>query len=431
MTRGKPRQIAIDTLLRSQRKRSATERLLGEALRETNLSTSDANLARELVSGCVRWRRLLDWLIERATESRKQKPTVREILRLGLYQIFFLNRIPDHAIANESVHLAKCNKCLGQAGFINAIIRRFLREKETISRDISTLQEDRPALGQSHPDWLFENWKQRWGREKTIRLLEWNNQPAPTYARLNRLKADPEILANHWKNEQVEATPFDYDWAPANTVYRLRKHPPIESLPSFRDGLFYVQDPSTLLSVDLLDIKPGQAVLDLCAAPGGKTGLIAEQMKNQGQLTATDNSENRLGLLKENCERLGVTCVTLGQAESVLAEATPRFDRVLIDAPCSNTGVMRRRLDLRWRLTPEETRYLTGTQYRLLEQVSELVRPGGKVAYSTCSIEPEENELLVKQFLEVNPEWRLDTERTLNPTEDHTDGAYTARLTKN
>ena len=182
MAGGKPRQIALDTLLRSQRQQAAAERLLADTFREAKLSSADAGLARELVSGCVRWRRLLDWLIERATDGREQKPAVQEILRLGLYQIFFLNRIPDHAIADESVRLAKRNKCVGQAGFINAIIRRFLREKETIFRDISTIQEDRPALGQSHADWLFDNWEQRWGREKTIRLLEWNNQPAPTYA---------------------------------------------------------------------------------------------------------------------------------------------------------------------------------------------------------------------------------------------------------
>ena len=404
--------------------------MLGDTLREAKLSPPDAGLARELVSGCVRWRRLLDWLIERATEGREQKPAVREILRLGLYQIFFLNRIPDHAIADESVRLAKRNKCVGQAGFINAMIRRFLREKETIFRDISTLQEDRPALGQSHPDCLFDNWEQRWGREKTIRLMEWNNQPAPTYARVNRLKTDPESLAKRWEIEQVEATPFDCDWAPVDTIYRLRSHPPIESVPSFRDGLFYIQDPSTLLSVDLLDPKPSQAVLDLCAAPGGKTGLLAERMNNEGQLTATDTSDSRLGLLQENCERLGVTCAALGQAESVLADATPRFDLALVDVPCSNTGVMRRRLDLRWRINPEETRFLLGIQQRLLEQASRLVQPGGKIVYSTCSIEPEENEQIVKRFLEENTGWQLEAERALHPVEDHTDGAYAARLAK-
>ena len=430
MASRKPRQIAIDILQRSQRQNIAIERLLGEALCDAKLSSADAGLCHELTSGCVRWRRLLDWLIQRATDGREQKPAVQEILRLSLYQIFFLNRIPDHAIANESVRLAKANQCVGQAGFINAIVRRFLREKENRFREIAGLQEDRPALGQSHPDWLFENWEQRWGREKAIRLLEWNNQPAPNYARLNRLKTDPETLAKRWENENVEASIFNCDWASTDTVYRLRNHPPIVSLQSFREGLFYIQDPSTLLAVDLLSPQPGQAVLDLCAAPGGKTSLIAERMKNQGQLTAVDQSESRLVLLQENCDRLGITCTSLGQAEKVVANQTQKFDRVLVDVPCSNTGVMRRRLDLRWRINPDETRCLIDAQLQLLKQASEATQADGKCVYSTCSIEQEENELLVKRFLQENPEWQLETERALYPTENHTDGAYAALLSR-
>lgn len=430
MASRKPRQIAIDILQRSQRQNIAIERLLGEALRDAKLSSADAGLCHELTSGCVRWRRLLDWLIQRATDGREQKPAVQEILRLSLYQIFFLNRIPDHAIANESVRLAKANQCVGQAGFINAIVRRFLREKENRFREIAGLQEDRPALGQSHPDWLFENWEQRWGREKAIRLLEWNNQPAPTYARLNRLKTDPGTLAKCWENENVEASVFNCDWASTDTVYRLRNHPPIVSLQSFREGLFYIQDPSTLLAVNLLSPQPGQAVLDLCAAPGGKTSLIAERMKNQGQITAVDQSESRLVLLQENCDRLGISCTSLGQAKKVVANQTQKFDRVLVDVPCSNTGVMRRRLDLRWRINPDETRYLIDAQLQLLKQASEATQADGKCVYSTCSIEPEENELLVKRFLQENPEWQLETERALHPTENYTDGAYAALLSR-
>jgi len=377
----------------------------------------------------VRWRRLLDWLIERSTEGRKQKPAVREILRLGLYQIFFLNRIPEHAIVDESVRLAKAEKCLGQAGFINAMMRRFLREREQITRDIADFQEARPALGQSHPDWLFEQWEQRWGREKTIRLMEWNNQPAPTCARVNRLLTDPERLAERWEDEGVEVSPIDCDWAATGDLFRLRKHPPLDSLGSFRDGLFYVQDPSTLLSVSLLDPQPGQAVLDLCAAPGGKTCHIAERMKNEGQLTALDTRESRLKLLRENCDRMRVTCATLGQADAT-ATGEAKFDRVLVDVPCTNTGVIRRRLDLRWRLSPGQAKLLADEQLKLLGQAATHAKPDGHLVYSTCSIEPEENEQLVARFLEALPDWQLAADRSLHPVEDHTDGAYAARLTR-
>ncbi|MDP7049263.1 MAG: 16S rRNA (cytosine(967)-C(5))-methyltransferase RsmB [Verrucomicrobiota bacterium] len=421
------RQIALQTLLRSQETQRAVERILARQFQSAALSSADTGLCRELVSGCVRWRRLLDWLIERATEGREQKPAVREILRLGLYQIFFLSRIPEHAIVDESVRLAKTERCLGQAGFINAMMRRFLRERGQITRDIANLQEDRPALGQSHPDWLFKKWEQRWGCEKTVRLMEWNNRPAPTCARVNPLLTDPGSLAKRWEDEGVEATPIYCDWAKPDSLFRLRQHPPLESLGSFRDGLFYVQDPSTLLAVDLLNPQPGQAVLDLCAAPGGKTCQIAGRMNNEGQLSAIDISESRIELMRENCERMRVTCATLGQAD---AAATCKYDRVLVDVPCSNTGVMRRRLDLRWRLSSDETRVLADEQLKLLAQAAEWTKPDGQLVYSTCSIEPEENEQLIARFLDANLDWQLINERTLHPVEDHTDGAYAAQLTQ-
>ena len=425
----KPRQIALQSLLRSQQTHRAVEPILSLEFRSAELSPADTGLCRELVSGGVRWRRLLDWLIERATEGREQRPVIREILRLGLYQIFFLSRIPEHAIVDESVRLAKAENCLGQAGFINAMMRRFLREKEQITGDIADLQKARPALGQSHPDWLYERWEERWGREKTIRLMEWNNQPAPTCARVNRLLTDPQRLAKRWEDEGVEVSPIDCDWAATGDLFHLRKHPPLESLGSFSDGLFYVQDPSTLLSVSLLDPQPGQAVLDLCAAPGGKTCHIAERMKNEGQLSALDIRESRLKLLRENCDRMRVTCATLGQADETTA-GEAKFDRVLVDVPCTNTGVIRRRLDLRWRLSPGQTKRLADEQLQLLVRAAAHAKPDGQLVYSTCSIEPEENEQIVARFLEVNPGWQLAAERSLHPVENHTDGAYAARLTQ-
>jgi 16S rRNA (cytosine967-C5)-methyltransferase len=168
-------------------------------------------------------------------------------------------------------------------------------------------------------------------------------------------------------------------------------------------------------------------VLDLCAAPGGKTCHIAERMKNEGQLSALDNSESRLKLLRENCDRMRVTCATLGQTD---ATVTGKYDRVLVDVPCSNTGVMRRRLDLRWRLSPGGATRLSDEQLKLLVQAAAHTKPDGQLVYSTCSIEPEENEQLVARFLEAHPEWRLAAERSLHPVEDHTDGAYAARLTR-
>jgi 16S rRNA (cytosine967-C5)-methyltransferase len=207
----------------------------------------------------------------------------------------------------------------------------------------------------------------------------------------------------------------------------LKAHPPLNSLASFRDGWFYIQDPSTLLAVRELNPQPGETVLDLCAAPGGKTTFIAQLMNNQGRIVACDVSDDRLKLIKENCARLGVACV-----EPILFSTfnlqSSTFNRILLDAPCSNSGVMRRRLDLRWRIQPDEIERLRATQLDLLKLAATKLKPGGVLIYSTCSLEPEENGDVVQQFLRDHAEFKLESERELIPFADNLDGAFVARL---
>ena len=207
---------------------------------------------------------------------------------------------------------------------------------------------------------------------------------------------------------------------------RTRRWP---GLRSFQQGLFYIQDPSTLLAVAELDPQPGESVLDLCAAPGGKTTYIAQRMQNRGRITAQDSQPERLELIRENCARLGVTCVEASVAPGgVLANPAKKFDRILVDAPCSNTGVMRRRIDLRWRIQPEEIERLRTEQLAILTQAAPRLKPGGTLVYSTCSLEPEENTEVVKQFIAAHPQFKLEQERELLPFADAVDGAYVARM---
>ena len=222
-----------------------------------------------------------------------------------------------------------------------------------------------------------------------------------------------------------QRVPADFE----NLVFELKSHSPLNSLASFRDGWFYVQDPSTLLAVRELGAQPGETVLDLCAAPGGKTTFIAQLMRNEGKIAACDISEDRLKLLRENCARLGVTCVEpiLFSAFSLQPSA---FDRVLVDAPCSNTGVMRRRVDLRWRISPEEISRLRQTQLDLLKFAAPRLKPGGVLIYSTCSLEPEENGEVVKEFLREHTGFKLESACELLPFADNVDGAYVAALVK-
>ena len=242
-----------------------------------------------------------------------------------------------------------------QAGFVNAVLRGFAREREATEKLLDELKMSQPALGYSHPDWLYQRWLARWGAEKTAQLMEWNNTPPPTFARVNRLKTDAAKLTAQWEPEGVKFAARNWDWTGEGLVFRLESHPPLAGLRSFQEGLFYVQDPSTLLAVRELGPRPGETVLDLCAAPGGKTTFIAQLMENRGSIVAQDNQPDRLELVRENCARLGITCVEgIGRGQRNRETGDLKFDRILVDAPCSNTGVMRRRVDLRWRIRPEE-----------------------------------------------------------------------------
>lgn len=461
-----------------------TETLLERSLLPTKLSPADRGLTQELVFGVIRWQQTLDWLIDRKTQGRKQKDGLQDLLRLGLYQIFWLDRIPDHAAVHETVEQAKRGGYGAQAGFINAVLRGYLREADETRRLLTELKATQPALGYSHPEWLVARWQQRqWsaglnplqpatlpsatgsqvagfkpakqpesrpptGDAALTQLLEWNNTPPKTYARINTLnfgkpaaapderrvrRGVPEKILEigdfltFWRDEGVEYNFFSRDWTGDGLVFELKSHPPLASLESFQKGWFYIQDPSTLLAVRELDPKPGETVLDLCAAPGGKTTFMAQLMNNTGRIVAHDNVPDRLKLVTENCQRLGVTCAEIN---SSLAPLPAHFDRILIDAPCSNTGVLRRRVDLRWRIQPTELERLRATQLDLLQKSAARLKTGGTLVYSTCSLEPEENSELIKAFLAVQPGFKLDRERQLLPFTDGVDGAYVAKLTK-
>lgn len=424
-----PRQIAARVLSQRLTSGEFTENLLETALATARLSPPDRGLCHELVCGVVRWQKTLDTLIARKTDpSRELRPALRVLLQLGLYQIFWLDRIPPHAAVHETVEQAKRAGYHSQAGLINAVLRAYLREADEIKKILADMKLSQPALGWSHPEWLVDKWRARYGDEKTRQLLEWNNLPPKTFARINLLKADPTRLIERWREENVEYDFLTRDWTGENLCFELKAHPPLNSLGSLRDGWFYLQDPSTLLAPVLLAPQPGENILDACAAPGGKTTFLAQLMNNEGKITASDIEPNRLRLVRENCARLGVTNVQMPLPAIISAKAQPLYDRILIDAPCSNTGVMRRRVDLRWRISEAELSRLQKTQLELLTQAVPRLKPGGVLVYSTCSLEPEENSVLVKRFLAAHPQFTLETERQLLPFVEGVDGAYVAKL---
>lgn len=421
------RSVVLEILLQREEPGDFLEHRLDRIPGMLSLSEGDRRLAREIAFGVLRNRSALDHMIASRTDGRPQRPVLRGILQMGVYQLLFLDRVPDHAVVNEAVVLARLRGFSAQSGFVNAVLRGITREKAACRQSLHALRVENAALGWSHPNWLVERWAGLLSEGDLQRLLAWNNAAPATIARVNRLRTTAQALIARWQAEGVEAGPVQVDWADPDTVFSLTRHPALETLGSFREGGFYVQDPSTLMAVQLLDPQPGERILDLCSAPGGKALAIAERMQNTGSIVAHDAHAGRLELVRENAQRLGAAGIEL-QSDPELVGSGALFDRVLVDAPCSNTGVLRRRIELRWRIQPDEITRLAAEQAKLLRRAADRVRPGGVLVYSTCSLEPEENEHVVDAFLRDHPGWTHVSRRTLHPVQTPVDGAFAAKL---
>ncbi len=421
----KPREIAARALLRHAEKRGFLEDIVDHELGSVHVSPADRGLVQELCYGVLRWRGTLDWLIDRQARQGRTSVEARVLLRLGLYQLFWLDRIPAHAAVHETVEAARALELGPHAGFLNAILREYTRTAAATRALLADLRLTDPAVGWSHPSWLVQRWSRQLSPDELQRFLEWNNTPALTYARVNTLKTDAARLIAAWRDEDVDYDFGRWDWIDENQVFVLRRHPPLARLRSFRAGFFYIQDPSTLLAVRLLDPQPGERILDFCAAPGGKAGLIAQALDNDGHVVATEPDDRRRSRLLQNCDRLGADV-------EVVATEDPRaagpFDAILVDAPCSNTGVLRRRLDARWRLRPEDIERFRRLHAGLLDAALSRLRPGGRLVYSTCSVEPDENDAVIDEALARHPDLGPPTMRLLHPARDRVDGAFAALL---
>ncbi|HTS16079.1 MAG TPA: 16S rRNA (cytosine(967)-C(5))-methyltransferase RsmB [Verrucomicrobiae bacterium] len=411
------RELALDLLNRWPQSRAFADELLEDALAATSLGESDRGFVTELFYGCLRQQLALQFLLGRLAE-KPPRPVLANVLKLGLYQLFFL-RTPAHAAVNESVSLARRHGGEPEAKFVNAVLRRAGREHNALWTEFQTTHETEPWVYYSHPEWLWNRWAARLGNDNAAALCEWNNQPPPIYIRVNTLKSTgaPADVA-------AEPTNHPVCWRVTNASGLFRTK-------SFLNGDFYVQDPSTLTAVDVLDPRPGESVLDMCAAPGGKTTYIAQKMQNRGRVIAADSAASRLALVGENCRRLGVSIVATLACEGTRLDHCLRgeeVDRVLVDAPCSNTGVLRRRADLRWRIEEKEIARLASLQTKLLDMAARFTKRGAVLVYSTCSLEPEENERVVETFLATHGAFKLETTQSLFPPRDGVDGAFVARF---
>ncbi|MBQ3879942.1 MAG: 16S rRNA (cytosine(967)-C(5))-methyltransferase RsmB [Oscillospiraceae bacterium] len=397
------RTVAVDALGAVDRG-AYSELYLASAIGKAGLDRRDAALCTAICGGVLRSRAYLDFRLAACSSIKLKKiaPRILNILRAAAFQILSLDRVPDSAAVNAAVDQARKAGGARSAGFVNAVLRRLSREKDAPPELDRSDEAQYLSVLYSHPVWLVRRFLDALGREETEKLLEINNTPAPVVVRVNTLRADAEQVREALSKEDVECTPHPF--LPDALI--LSRTGSIDALAAYREGLFTVQDSASQLCVLALDPKPGSSVLDVCAAPGGKSFACAALMRGRGRIVACDLHEQRAALIAQGAERLGIACIEARQADGTVwnPEWENAFDCVLVDAPCSGIGVIRRKSEIRYK---EEASLgeLPAVQRAILENASRYVRPGGVLVYSTCTLLPEENEAVYRGFLERNGEF--------------------------
>lgn len=403
------RQIAFFTLRDIDRRDSYTDIALDRALKNSDLKRSDRGLVTELVYGIIRRQRTLDTLIEQLSQKpiAKQPPDLRRILQIGLYQLRYLDHIPDSAAVNTSVDLAKSNGLKGLSGVVNGILRQYIRlgYEHPDPLILSKNPVQRLGILYSFPDWIIELFLDQFGEAETELLCDYFNQPPTIDLRINPLKISLEIVETAFAQQQVETSRL---LGLPQALRLIKANCPIQQLPGFSEGWWTVQDASAQFVSILLDPQPNELIIDACAAPGGKATHIAELMGDQGTIWACDRTTSRLKKLNKTVERLGLKSIqTLAGDSRDLPQFTNRCDRVLIDAPCSGLGTLHRNPDIRWRQTPDKIKELTQLQGELLAQAASWVKPQGFLVYSTCTLNIQENQNIIQTFLRTHPDWQI------------------------
>ena len=423
------RRAAVKALLAIDKAGLLADDLFDQMVIRESLDLRERAFMVELVRGILRYRGTLDWRLGLLSDRPIARlPTlVQIILRLGAYQLLYLDKIPGSAAVNESVQLMKNQgKRLGRdwSGFVNAVLRGLTRSSEPAWPEVGTNSVEAFAVRYSCPKWIIERWQRQWGKDQTDMLCRRSLEPPPLTLRINRLKTSRADFLQACSAAHLEATPTVV--SPAGV--HMSRNSAVTDLPGYSDGWFYVEDEAAQLIPLLLDVQPRQRVLDACAAPGGKATHMAALMGNQGHIVAVDYQAVRLDRVMDNCRRLGITVVTPmvgdiralasrweagsqsnlrpGYEQAALFEP---FDRILLDAPCSGLGVLRRHPEGKWYKTEESIARHRQLQTELLAATSRLLRPGGLLVYSTCSIEPEETDSVIDEFCRAHPAFHRDS----------------------
>ncbi|RCK74037.1 MAG: Ribosomal RNA small subunit methyltransferase B [Ignavibacteriae bacterium] len=436
------RGLAIKILNRIDRTDAYLDKLLDYEFKHKELSDLDKGLLSELVHGVVRWKNRLDWVLNGFYHGTftKVETNLKNALRVAVYQILFLDKIPHFAAVNEAVEFVKRVNGEKAANLVNAVLRNIIRNITEIKYpDPDVDQVHYLSVYYSHPPWLVKRWLSRYGFEETKQLLIANNQIPDISIRINKLKIEPASFLKLLDEVTVPYSGSKY----IDYFIRVKNLNKLIENKYFENGYFSIQDESAALPSILLDPKPGETIIDLCASPGGKSTHMAELMQNKGKIIAVDKYSHKLNLLKKNFIRLGIEIIepVTGDATDISLEPA---DKVLLDVPCSGLGVLRKKPDVKWKRDLKDILNLSEYQLRILSNAAGLVKTGGVIVYSTCTTEPEENIDVVRKFLEQNANFKLESaENFVNsaflnsfgcvetiPHKHDIDGSFAARLLK-
>ncbi|MBR7133111.1 MAG: 16S rRNA (cytosine(967)-C(5))-methyltransferase RsmB [Clostridia bacterium] len=415
-----PRKIAVTALLKIYRDSAYSNLALGSILKEYELSVADKALVSALVYGVLDRCKALDYVLSRfmKTPIEKTAPFTLNVLRTALYQIMFMDKIPESAAVNEAVKLVKNSREARNAGFVNGVLRSILRSDTLLPEGFSA---EALSVRFSCPEWMVNSFLGDYGCDTAVALLEESLKPAPFTVRVNTLKTDTKALKAELSGLGITCKSGENE---ASLV--IEKGMDIADNRFYKEGFFYAQDLASQKAVAALSPKPGERMLDMCAAPGGKSFTAAMLMENRGEIIACDLYEARVGLIAQSAKRLGLRIIKPAVNDAtVFNEALGEFDCVLCDVPCSGLGVIRRKPEIKYK-GEQDFSELADIQYRILCNAVRYLKPGGRILYSTCTLRKAENELIAERFLKEHGEFCKVNEKTLMPHIDKTDGFYYA-----
>ena len=423
------RQCALEALSKVNDASGYSNITIDAVLKKNNLDKRDSNLASALFYGTLERKITLDHCINAFSKKPVDKltPKVRDILRMSLYQIIYMDGIPDNAAVNEGVNLTKISGVSSASGFVNAVLRNFIRAGGEIP-NINGNIEEILSVKYSCNQWLCKKLAEQYGIAKAEQILSTSADAPPVFIRVNNIKINDDELIEKLKNYEITA-----EKTSLSHCIKVEKAGNITETKEFQNGLFHVQDMSSQICAKILDPQKGDRIADVCAAPGGKTFTICEIMEDSGEIMSMDLHENRTRLIKSGAERLGLKSIkTKASDASVYDKSLGEFDRILCDVPCSGFGIMRRKPEIKYK-SEEDIKKLPEIQYKILENAEKYLKAGGVMVYSTCTVLKEENECVVKKFLDNHKEFEAYDEnyiKTFIPQKDGSDGFFICKMRK-